>query len=205
MKKLLVLAFVSLCFAWSTRADLIQQFNIDATPVYTIGEVMGTLTVDVTTGVATSINFAREGFDPSFFSTIYQSSTLNGGWQIASTSSGDRWFWMEFTTTEPNSLVGFTGGRILDGYIIYSVNDNLIDSALLGGTITDPPVETPEPKTIFLLGLGIGWTLLCLRIGRSWLLSPPEHGVKDMPDPNPLEYPFQEEINLPPRQSGDTQ
>lgn len=104
--------------AGAARAAVITTFDVSGTaapiPLLTGTTFSGTLTLDVTSGTVTAEDVPFPGlsaFDMLTFSGPFQTSN----WTVTAFDSSVDELTFDFTTTKKlGSLVGFTGGTILD-------------------------------------------------------------------------------------------
>jgi hypothetical protein len=99
------------------KADTITTFDISGnftgpSPGGTFG---GTLVVDVTNGTLSSVDITFPGL--ADFNSVTASLAFNGGWRLNADNSTSDVLFLDFTTTMPSSLVGFSGGTITDGFV----------------------------------------------------------------------------------------
>jgi hypothetical protein len=127
------------------------------------GTFGGTLTMDVTNGTVSSVDIIFPGL--ADFTRIVQSNPWPAppGWILAVGNSTGEALDLTFTTTMPNSLVGFNGGTITGGDVF---DLSTLQTLFVGfsGTIA-PPTVPDRASTLVLLALGTGG-LLALR--RRW-------------------------------------
>jgi hypothetical protein len=145
------------------KADTITTFDISGNfssppPGGTFG---GTLAVDVTNGTLSSVDITFPGL--AAFNNVAVSASFNGGWTLSVDNSTDEALILDFTTTMPSSLVGFSGGTI-DGFVVFDITtgDKLFE--LLSGTIAPAPIPD-QASSLTLLALATSG-LLALR--RRW-------------------------------------
>jgi len=156
-----VLGVVSVCVPQAHAAPI--TFDVSGTAFAPSGQdcgfvcdFSGTLTVDVTTGVATAIDVVLQGLDA--FDTLLDSEPFQtSNWVIVATNSSGFAMLLNFTTTQtPGSLVGFDGGTILSGVV--HDNDGRPIFSNITGSITPSAAPVPEPSSLALLGAGLlGW------------------------------------------------
>ena len=100
------------------KADTITTFDVfgNFARPYS-GTFGGTLTVDVTNGTVSSVDIIFPGL--ADFTRIVQSDPWPAppGWILAVGNSSVEGLNLTFTTTMPNSLVGFNGGTITGGVV----------------------------------------------------------------------------------------
>jgi hypothetical protein len=159
---LLVSSVLALCLAPSARADTVSTFDVSGSLVQG-GTFSGTLTIDVTSGTVTGLDITFPGL--SAFNTLGYSEKIGpeaaSPWFVIGVNDPNPfclvcWYtWLEFTTMPtPGSLVGFTGGTIIDGSVAYvPTEDGLYRIA--AGSITPAPTATPEPSSMLLLAGGL--------------------------------------------------
>ena len=132
-------------------ADTIQVFNvnIDYPSNSTIG---GTLTIDVTSGtiIAADITTTYPMFTDLDFTIINDAMSRGGGLRLS--NGHDLILEATFTTTNPNTLVGFAGGTITYG-TIFRFSDGRDTGPPFHGYIV--PATIPEPSSMLLLGTGL--------------------------------------------------
>jgi hypothetical protein len=156
------------------RADTITTFDVSGTSQGAEGQscnqdcpFFGTLTVDVTAGsaLAGQISFLLRDDVFLTFTHLADSRPTEDGtmWEIGFSEPRGPSLGMVFTTTPtPGSLVGFTGGTIVDGAVPLPTYENLKGSIM--------PVGIPEPGTLLLLspillvGLWFGRKQICPRV-----------------------------------------
>jgi hypothetical protein len=124
----------------------------------TDGTFSGTLSIDVTAGKLKTVDIQALGHD---FTFIGQSEAVQGGWRIDDVDTIDNLdLALVFPgTTDPHSLVGFTGANITEGLIVDFGNGAFLSTSL-SGTIT--PVPAPIlgaglPGLIMAGGGLLGW------------------------------------------------
>jgi hypothetical protein len=146
------------------KADTITTFDVLGT--FTIpysGTFGGTLTVDVTNGTVSSVDIIFPGLADFNFLVQSHPWPLPPGWYLAVGNGTMDALDLTFTTTMPNSLVGFNGGTITGGVVfdLQTFQDLFVN---FSGTIA--PTTVPDrASTLILLALGTGG-LLALR--RRW-------------------------------------
>jgi hypothetical protein len=138
-------------------------FDVSGTAVAEAGQscggscpFSGTLTVDVTTGVATDVDITLPGL--SAFDTLVFSGRRSGPlqtlfWQIVAGNAASDLASLDFPEPSPTppSLVGFAGASIWGG-AAQSGNEPLY--FILTGSIAAAAV--PEPSTWAMMALGFG-------------------------------------------------
>ncbi len=141
----------ALCFAApNALADTTTVFDITASP----GGIGGTLTVDVTNGTVTAVDITATGLTD--FTVVDLSQAFPGGWSIIARDVLDaNNILLDFTTTNPSSLVGFNGGTITFGMAVQN-NPSIPLAGPFFGTITPAAVATPEPSSLALMLSGVG-------------------------------------------------
>lgn len=146
------------------KADTITTFDVSGTfTIPSSGTFGGTLTMDVTNGTVSSVGITFPGL--ADFNFIVQSHTwsLPPGWLLAVANSTGDALDLTFTTTMPNSLVGFNGGTITGGDVFYLPTLQTLFGNFSG---TIAPATVPDrDSTLVLLALGASG-LLALR--RRW-------------------------------------
>jgi PEP-CTERM motif len=119
----------------------------------------GTLTIDVTTGVATAVDITLPGlsaFDTLVFSGPRSGPLETSFWEIIAGNGASDLAILDLPPLSPTpaSLVGFAGGSILGGGAQSSGNDPLYYILPFTGSITAAVV--PEPSTWAMTALGFG-------------------------------------------------
>jgi hypothetical protein len=145
------------------KANTITTFDVFGT--FTIpysGTFGGTLTVDVTNGTVSSVDIIFPGL--ADFNFVVQSHPWPAppGWILAVANfPQEDGLNLTFTTTMPNSLVGFNGGTITGGDVfnLPTLQDLFVN---FSGSIAP---ATDQASTLVLLALGASG-LLALR--RRW-------------------------------------
>lgn len=162
-----VLCFIFVLFfaVSNAYADTVTTFNVSgsATNISAVGlgscasgatcSFSGTLTLDVTSGVAAGSDITFPGL--STFDVVAISGPLStSNWSIFANDSDGALLVFDFSTSNtPGSLVGFTGGTILPGGV---GNGSTPLYTITGGSIT----ATPEPNSLAFLLLGVPALLL---------------------------------------------
>jgi len=137
-----------------TTFDVSGQFNVPSK-----GTFSGTLAVDVTAGTVSTVDITFPGLTD--FTALISSSPFPPGWEIGVGNSGFVDFLLlDFTTTAPNSLIGFDGGTIFGDLV---TENNLLFSQF-SGSITRAVAPAPEPPSLALLAGGVGM----LGLGLAW-------------------------------------
>jgi hypothetical protein len=154
----------------TARADVTATFdvsgNADAlTPGERCGDkcaFFGTLMINVTTGAATAVDITFPGL--AAFNRLHVSQKSGTDWRIAADNladNGDDFAHLAFTTTPtPGSLVGFAGGSINFGGIVFErpspsvVELYLVVTGAIAGPVAVAAV--PEPSTWAMMALGFG-------------------------------------------------
>jgi hypothetical protein len=142
------------------KADSISTFNITGTSSALQGQscglacsFSGAMTVDVTTGIVTSIDIAFP--DLATFNTLDIARNSGNEYNLVLLNGGAQDLAIVFTTATPGSLVGFSGGVITQGATV-TLSTNDPNYAITSGTITSQTVAaTPEPSSLVLAGTGI--------------------------------------------------
>jgi hypothetical protein len=146
------------------KADTITTFDVSGTFTRPYsGTFGGTLTVDVTNGTVSSVDIIFP--ELADFNFIVQSNPWPAppGWILAVGNNTLDGLNLTFTTTMPNSLVGFNGGTITGG-VVFDLQTFQDLFGNFSGSIA--PATTPDQaSTLVLLTLGAGG-LLALR--RRW-------------------------------------
>jgi hypothetical protein len=148
------------------KADTITTFDVLGT--FTIpysGTFGGTLTVDVTNGTVSSVDIIFPGLADFNFVVQSQPWSLPPGWLLAVANGTGDALDLTFTTTMPNSLVGFNGGTITGGDVF-----NLSTLQTLFGNFSGiiAPATVPDrASTLILLALGAGGLLAVRRRRRA--------------------------------------
>ena len=146
------------------KADTITTFNVSGT--FTIpysGTFGGTLTVDMTNGTVSSVDITFPGLADFNFVEFSQPWPAPPGWILGVANSTSDALDLTFTTTMPNSLVGFNGGTITGGDVF---DLQTLQTLFVGFSGTIAPATVPDQaSTAILLVLGAGG-LLALR--RRW-------------------------------------
>ncbi len=146
------------------KANTITTFDVFGTFTFPYsGTFGGTLMVDVTNGTVSSVDIIFPGL--ADFTRIVQSNPWPAppGWILAVGNSSVEALDLTFTTTMPNSLVGFNGGTITGGDV-FDLQTFQTLFVHFSGTIA--PATVPDrASTLVLLALGAGG-LLALR--RRW-------------------------------------
>jgi hypothetical protein len=147
------------------KADTITTFDVSG--IFTMpssGTFGGTLTVDVTNGTVSSVDITFPGL--ADFNFVVQSHPWPSppGWILAVANfPQEDALDLTFTTTMPNSLVGFNGGTITGGDVF---DLQTLQTLFVGFSGTIAPATVPDQaSTAILLALGAGG-LLALR--RRW-------------------------------------
>jgi len=141
-------------FLVSGTAENISGMTLDSCVYLARCAFSGMFTVDTTTGTVESsgLDITFPGL-PTFDTLDMSGPAIIGGWGLVVLSSSDGLGFI-FTTPNPSSLVGFTGGLINSGL------DGRLDYSIISGSIT----PAPEPSSLVLLAGGIG--LLVFRLKR---------------------------------------
>jgi hypothetical protein len=154
-------ALIMLMLAGAARGDTVDLFNVQGTgltfPNGPLVQFSGDMLIDTTTGTLRSINIQFPGIRA--FTLVDNSFPFGSQWEITAIPifAAAR-LRLQFTTTTPGSLVGFTGGIITAGQAInFDTFQNLSGEITLVG-----PVEIPEPSSLTLLDTGL---LCCLGYG----------------------------------------
>ena len=141
------------------KADSVIAFNVSGTATALAGQscasncpFSGTLTVDVTTGVATAADITFPGLD--VFNTVANQQALGSLFDVVFVN-GPQDLALVFTTTTPGSLVGFEGGTIDNQGAVVTLATNDAIYTINSGTITAPSAATPEPSSLILMGTGL--------------------------------------------------
>lgn len=142
------------------KADSVITFNVAGTASALAGQscasdcpFSGTLTIDVTTGVATAADITLPGLDP--FNTVNNQEALGSLYDVVFLN-GTQDLALVFSTTTPGSLVGFEGGTIDNQGAAVTLKTNDAVYTVSSGTITAPTTNaTPEPSSLMLMGTGL--------------------------------------------------
>ena len=128
------------------------------------GTFGGTLTVDVTNGTVSSVHLIFPGL--ADFNFIVQSNPWPAppGWILAVGNSTLDALDLTFTTTMPNSLLGFNGGTITGGDV-FDLQTFQTLFVHFSGTIA-PATVPDQASTLVLLALGAGGLLAVRRCSR---------------------------------------
>jgi hypothetical protein len=133
--------------------DIITTFDVSGTFTFpSSGTFSGMLVVDVTTGTVSSADITFPGL--ADLNQINLSTSFLGGWTLNLSNSTLDSIILDFTTTNPSSLVGFNGGTIF-GLSVESGPPNfqtLFNG--LSGTIA-PPTVPDTGSTLGLLSLSV--------------------------------------------------
>ena len=144
------------------KADTITTFDVFGTfSDPSSGTFGGTLVVDVTTGTVSSADITFPGL--ADLNQLNLSQSFLGGWTLSLSNSTMDSLILDFTTTNPSSLVGFNGGTITGLVVISGTTHHPLFNDL-GGTIA-PATVPDQASSLPLLGLGVSG-LLALR--RRW-------------------------------------
>jgi MYXO-CTERM domain-containing protein len=148
-------------FTGVAKANTISTFDVFGTftTPYS-GTFGGTLTMDVTNGTVSSVDIIFPGLADFNFLVQSHPWPLPPGWYLAVGNGTMDALDLTFTTTMPNSLVGFNGGTITGGVVfdLQTFQDLFVN---FSGTIAPTTVADPA-STLVLLALGAGG-LLALR------------------------------------------
>jgi hypothetical protein len=121
----------------------------------------GTLAVDVTNGTVSSVNVTFPGL--TAFADILASSPFSGEW-VVSVGVSTLHVILKFTTTMPDSLVGFSGGNITGGDVVDSTGHTSFST--FSGTITPAIATVPDQGSSLTLPVAGASGLLALRFTR---------------------------------------
>jgi len=150
------------------KANTITTFDVFGTFARPYsGTFGGTVTVDVTNGTVSSVDIIFPGL--ADFNFIVQSDPWPAppGWilGVANGSVDLDALDLTFTTTMPNSLVGFNGGTITGG-VVFSLQTFQDLFGNFSGTIA-PRTVPDQASTLVLLVLGAGGLLAVRRRWRA--------------------------------------
>ena len=166
----LALSLAAAC-SWVAHADTIGTFGLSS--VFESGATAtGTVTIDMTTGVATSADITYTlGGTPTVFDTINSQTGFTEGIEFAEVGPSSSHY---FGLTTPGTWVGYTGGALCgdaDNCPVPDIPDGFFVTALIGGTAeggfdgltsgdlslvsTTTTGVTPEPTSLALLGTGL--------------------------------------------------
>jgi len=156
----------------AARADVIDVFDL-AGSFEGGGSLSGTVSIDVTTGLAIGINAVADGFVIDKLADQFDASLFSGYLVEGSTSDGAYFLSVVFGV---DNLTGYTGGGL-------STNTRIADSSSLdagfeefledGGTATFASsyvLSAPEPSTwaLMIVGFaGLGFFAAAKRAGRA--------------------------------------
>lgn len=162
-----VLAAVALALAvqvGDAKANVLTTFDVNVNYTYpTTGSFSGTMTVDVTAGQIVSADIVFPGFPQPL--TYILNSVPVADWLVDIGGAADynhNFVELEFTTTNPHSLIGFTGGTIFADGVAQTFNGSgCVAGCGSPGTFTgtiSPAV--PEPSTWAMMILGFAGIVL---------------------------------------------
>jgi hypothetical protein len=148
------------------KADTITTFDVFGTFTRpSSGSFGGTLTVDVTNGTVSSVDITFPGLANFNFVVESKPWSLPPGWLLGVANSTEDALDLTFTTTMPNSLVGFNGGTITGGVVFDLVTlQDLFGN--FSGTIA-PATVPDQASSLVLLALSAGGLLAPCRRWRA--------------------------------------
>ena len=145
----------------AARADVIETFDVSGSFGTPSGATFdGTITVDVTNGLAESAKLDVDGVtglsNPDFYNLVSQPDPVGTVTLLVTNGVGTTdVFSLTFTTTNPGSLMGFTGGLIVPGGTFVATFVGGVPGTHLADNGTGAIVAAPEPATLALLGVGL--------------------------------------------------
>jgi hypothetical protein len=146
------------------KADTITTFDVSGT--FTMpysGTFRGTLTIDLTNGTVNSVDITFPGLADFNFVEFSHPWPLPPGWILGVANNTGDALDLTFTTSMPNSLVGFNGGTITGGDVF---DLQTLQTLFVNFSGSIAPATVPDQaSTLVLLALGAGG-LLALR--RRW-------------------------------------
>jgi PEP-CTERM motif len=166
----LALSLAAAC-SWAAHADTVGTFKLSS--AFESGATAtGTVTIDITTGVASAADFTYTlGGTPTVFDTINSQTGFAQGIEFAEVGPSSSNY---FGLTTPGTWVGYVGGALCgsaDNCPVPNIPDGFFVTALIGGTAEDgfdtltsgdlslvsttTTGVTPEPTSLALLGTGL--------------------------------------------------
>jgi len=151
---ILVAVLLAAIGAPAAMADTVETFDVIASP----GDIGGTFTVDVTSGTILSVDITAFGLPD--FTVLDSSFATSGEWALFAKDATLSNVIGLFFVTNPTvgSLVGFTGGGITNDSELLVAGRPPEDIG--PGEITRAAVATPEPSSVALMLLGVGFVIV---------------------------------------------